>query len=193
MLAGRVAASTRIDPARPINTLELIGFKAPHQLDRLIWSELDALLRVGQTVPTIDDDGTVRIARWVTNWTTDTGYLDGTTETTLDYMLTEKRSMITKKFGRVKLVDDGTEVGPGQPIVMPSMIRSAIIAQYRGWVRMGLCENAETFARLVIVERSESDPNRVDELFPPDLANALHIFAVLAQFRLQYSETEMAA
>lgn len=193
MFAGRIAASTRIDPARPANTLELIGFKAPHPLDRLIWSELDALLRLGQTVPTIDDDGTVRIARWVSTWTTDTGFLDGTTETTLDLMLTEMRSMVVTKFGRMKLVDDGTEVGPGQPIVMPSMIRSALIAQYRGWVRRGLCENAAAFARLIIVERSLIDPNRVDVLFPPDLANALHIFAVLAQFRLQYSELELAA
>ncbi|WP_342230296.1 hypothetical protein, partial [Yersinia enterocolitica] len=31
-------------------------------------------------------------------------------------------------------------------------------------------------------------PNRLDVLFPPDYVNQLRVFAVLNQFRLQYSE-----
>jgi hypothetical protein len=37
------------------------------------------------------------------------------------------------------------------------------------------------------VERDVNDPNRVNVLYPPDLINQLRVFAVLAQFRLQYN------
>ena len=37
-----------------------------------------------------------------------------------------------------------------------------------------------------MVERDPNNPNRVNVLYPPDLINQLRVFAVLAQFRLQY-------
>jgi phage tail sheath gpL-like len=45
----------------------------------------------------------------------------------------------------------------------------------------------EAFRAHLIVQRNADDPNRLDVLFPPDLVNQLRIFAVLAQFRLQYA------
>jgi len=50
----------------------------------------------------------------------------------------------------------------------------------------GLVENLAAFKQHLIVERDPNDPNRVNVLYPPDLINQLRIFAVLAQFRLQY-------
>jgi hypothetical protein len=50
----------------------------------------------------------------------------------------------------------------------------------------GLVENLSAFKQNLIVERDPNDPNRVNVLYPPDLINQLRIFAVLAQFRLQY-------
>jgi hypothetical protein len=38
----------------------------------------------------------------------------------------------------------------------------------------------------LLVERDPQNPNRLNVLYPPDLINQLRIFAVLAQFRLQY-------
>ena len=51
-----------------------------------------------------------------------------------------------------------------------------------------IVENTALFAKYLIVERNKDDPNRVDVLLPPDLVNQLRIFAVLAQFRLQFNE-----
>ncbi|MFC3340683.1 hypothetical protein ACFOEY_19525 [Paracandidimonas soli] len=42
------------------------------------------------------------------------------------------------------------------------------------------------FARYLIVERDEGNPNRVNVLFPPDYVNQLRIVAVRNEFRLQY-------
>ena len=50
----------------------------------------------------------------------------------------------------------------------------------------GLVENLRDFKNNLIVERDSNDPTRVNVLYPPDLINGLRIFAVLAQFRLQY-------
>ena len=50
----------------------------------------------------------------------------------------------------------------------------------------GLVENMQAFKNTLIVERDGMDPNRVNVLYGPDLINQLRIFAVLAQFRLQY-------
>ena len=85
-------------------------------------------------------------------------------------------------------VSDGARYGAGQAIVTPSVIRSELIAQYAAMETDGLVENAELFAKYLIVERNTSDPNRIDVLLPPDLVNQLRIFALQNQFRLQYPE-----
>jgi phage tail sheath gpL-like len=101
--------------------------------------------------------------------------------------------MVTTKFGRHKLVNDGTSVAAGQAVCTPSMIKSEIIALYKQWERLALVENTATFIANLVVERSLTDPTRVEVLYPPDLANGLMIFALLAQFRLAYSDAELAA
>ena len=50
----------------------------------------------------------------------------------------------------------------------------------------GLVEDIRAFKANLLVERDPNDPNRVNVLYPPDLINQLRIFAVLAQFKLQY-------
>ena len=51
-----------------------------------------------------------------------------------------------------------------------------------------IVENYELFKQYLVVERDASDPNRLNTLFPPDYVNQLRVFAVVNQFRLQYSE-----
>jgi len=61
-------------------------------------------------------------------------------------------------------------------------------ASYRTMERAGIVENFDLFKQHLMVERNVSDPTRVDVLFPPDYVNQLRVFALLNQFRLQYSE-----
>ena len=68
----------------------------------------------------------------------------------------------------------------------PSVIRGEIIAQYQRMEETGIVENSDEFKKALIVERDTKDPNRINVLLPPDLVNGLRVFAVLAQFRLQY-------
>ena len=107
-----------------------------------------------------------------------------TTLTTLAALLMAMKSAITSKYPRSKLADDGTNFATGQAIVTPKSIRGEIISEYLLAEYNGLVEDDGTFATNLVVERSSTNPNRVDVLYPPNLIGQLRIFAVLAQFRL---------
>lgn len=190
---GRIAGFITNDPARPVQTGVLNGLMQPSVEKRFSFNEKNTLLHNG--IATIYyQSGNVMIERAITTYQTnsfgdaDNSYLDITTLYTLAEIITRLKSVITSKYSRHKLANDGTRYGPGQAIVTPSVIRSELIAQYASMERDGLVENATLFAKYLIVERNTSDVNRLDVLLPPDLVNQLRIFALQAQFRLQYSE-----
>ena len=181
------------DPARPVQTGELNGLMQPSMEKRFNFNDKNTLLHNG--IATIYyQSGTVMIERAITTYQVnkfgdaDNSYLDITTLYTLAEIITRLKGVITSKYARHKLANDGTRYGAGQAIVTPSVIRSELIAQYSAMERDGLVENAELFAKNLIVERNASDVNRLDVLLPPDLVNQLRIFALQAQFRLQYSD-----
>lgn len=140
------------------------------------------------------ESGVLRIQRDVTTYrknaygVADNSYLDSETLHTSAYVLRKLKSVITSKYGRHKLASDGTRFGPGQAIVTPAVIKGELLATYRQLERAGIVENYELFKQYLVVERDASDPNRLNTLFPPDYVNQLRVFAVVNQFRLQYSE-----
>ena len=109
-----------------------------------------------------------------------------TTLSTLATLFRNQKYAITSKFQRHKLADNGTRFGAGQAIVTPNIIKAELIAEYAEDEFNGLVENLDAYKANLIVERDSNDPNRVNVLYPPDLINQLRVFAVLAQFRLQY-------
>lgn len=192
---GRAAAFLGIDPARPLQTGVLNGLMAPSVERRFGFNDRNTMLKHGIATLT-QQTGTVQIERAITTYQrnsfgdADNSYLDVTTLYTLAEIITTLKTAITSKYPRHKLANDGTRYGPGQAIVTPSVIRSELIAQYQKMEDKGLVENAELFAKYLIVERDTSDVNRINVLLPPDLVNQLRIFALQAQFRLQYSSTD---
>jgi phage tail sheath gpL-like len=192
--ASKAARAFINDPARPLQSLHIEGMlPAPlHQRFNLL--ELNALATTGvATQRTVQGDNIPMIARETTTYqVNDYGYSDDayelvTTLATLAQLIRNQRSAITSKYPRHKLADDGTLFGPGQAIVTPSIIKSELITEYAIDMWNGLVENLQAFKQNLIVERNADDPNRLDVLYPPDLINQLRIFAVLAQFRLQYN------
>jgi phage tail sheath gpL-like len=181
------------DPARPLQTLQLLGtLPAPFQL-RFNWLELNAMATSGLAIQKVwPGSGYPQIAREQTTYQLNLyGYGDDayelvTTLATLALVLRNQRQAITSKYPRSKLADDGTLFGPGQAIVTPGIIRAELVAQARIDEYNGLVENIQQFKAHLLVERDPNNPNRLNVLYPPDLINQLRIFAVLAQFRLQY-------
>lgn len=179
-----------IDPARPFQTLALPGVLPPKETDEFTQSERNILLYDGISTFEVATGGVVRIERAITTYqknaqdVADASYLDVNTMLTVAYLRASLRIRIALRYPRHKLANDGTNFGSGQAIATPRMIRGEIIALFREWEAAGLAENIDQFKGDLIVQRNESDPNRVDALVPPDIVNQLRVFAAQVQFRL---------
>lgn len=190
---ARNAVFIRNDPARPTQTGELVDMLPAPKGKRFTMTEQQSLLSHGIATSYVES-GTLRIQRDVTTYkknaygVADNSYLDSETLHTSAYVLRKLKSVITSKYGRHKLANDGTRFGPGQAIVTPSVIKGELLATYRQMERAGIVENYDLFKQYLIVERDATDPNRLNTLFPPDYVNQLRVFAVVNQFRLQYQE-----
>lgn len=188
---ARNAVFLKVDPARPTQTGVLTNLMAPRPGMRFILTERQSLLTYGIATSYVSG-GDVAIERAITTYqknsfnVADASYLDSETMHTSAYVLRNLRSVITQKYARHKLADDGTRFAGGSAIVTPKTIRGELIAQYRQMELDGIVENSAAFEANLIVERNSGNPNRLDVLYPPDYVNQLRIFAVLNQFRLQY-------
>lgn len=188
---ARNAVFIAADPARPTQTGELVGILPAPAGARFIMTERQTLLSNG-IATSYYGGGAVRVERAITTYQknlwnqADPSYLDSETMHTLAYVIRRLRYNVTQKYARHKLANDGTRFGPGQAIVTPSVVRGEILSEYAALEEMGIVENAKAFAKYLIVERDANDPSRLNVLYPPDLVNQLRVFAVLAQFRLQY-------
>ena len=191
--AAKAARALLNDPARPLQTLALEGCLPAPKHQRFTKAQCNQLSGVGIATQGVNDDGIPAILRESTTYQKnvygqgDDAYELVPTLATLAALFRSQRFAITSKYPRHKLADDGTRFGAGQAIVTPNIIKAELVAQYRQDEFLGRVENARAFKQNLIVERDANDPNRVNVLYPPDLINQLRIFAVLAQFRLQYN------
>lgn len=189
-LFGAVAAfNLDLDPARPLQTLWLKGMMAPAEADRFTRTERNLLLWDGISTFTVTQDGRCLIERAVTTYQTnlyglaDPSYLDVETPATLAMLRRTWRTRMSQKFPRHKLADDGTNFGPGQAIVTPSILRAEMISLARDWEERGWVENLDAFKDQLLVVRNGDDRTRVDAVLPPDLVNQLRVLAAKVEFR----------
>jgi phage tail sheath gpL-like len=188
---AKAARGLTNDPARPLQTLALTGVLSAPLHERFNRGELNTLAGYGIATQEVGGEG-VMILRETTTYQlnlyaqSDDAYELVTTLATLARLLRNQRQAITSKFPRHKLANDGTRFGPGQAIVTPGIIKAELVAEYRQDEYNGLVEDTRSFKNHLLVERDPNNPNRLNVLYPPDLINQLRVFAVLAQFRLQY-------
>ena len=179
-----------IDPARPLQTLELPGLLPPEMKERFTREERNLLLKDGIATFLVDAGGRVLIERVITTYQTnafgveDISYLDLETKWTVDYIRYAVRARIALRFPRYKLANDGTQFAPGQAIVTPRVIRAELLGLFRELEEVGLVENFDQFKADLLVVRSNSDPNRINAVIPPDVVNQFRVFAASVQFRL---------
>lgn len=186
---GAVAmAALEDDPARPLQTLTLKGFLAPKSEDHLLATERNLLLYGGIASFNLAADGSAMLERTITSYRVnkyglpDASYLDIETLATLSVLRRTLRARLSQKFPRHKLANDGTNFGPGQAIVTPSIIRTELIDLARGWEYRGWAEDILAFKATALVERNADDPSRVDARINPNLVNQFRRFGGLVQF-----------
>lgn len=168
---GAVIASEE-DPARPLNTLPLVGIDAPDLDQRLTRTEQEVLLKNGVTPLEVGPGDTVQIVRAITTYTLDpqgigdVSLLDLTTIRTLDYVRKAVRERISLRFPREKLSE---RTGP--------KVRSEILDVLHKLEELEIVEAVEDNKEGVICERDSQDVNRLNAKIPVDIVNGLHVFA----------------
>lgn len=189
-LAAIVAYEGKQDPARPLQTVEMLGILPPKSEDRFTLLERDLLLRNGISTFAVDAGGLVRVERIITTYrenplgALDVSFLDIETLKTITYLRFDLRNHLSLMFPRFKIADDGTKFSRASNVTTPSRIRATIIARFLLWEQAGLVENVEQFKDDLIVERDANDTSRVNTLVAPDLINGLRQLANLIQPRL---------
>lgn len=193
---GRASQSLNSDPARGLQTLDLINILPAKKTQRFQQGQRNTLLFDGiATFTTVVSE--VQIERLITTKQLDASgnptdaFLDVTTLYTLMRFNRRLRNMVTSSWPRMKLADDGTPIPEGASIVTPAIVKGGIVAEYDAMVQLGWVENIAGFAESLVVVRPAGDPNRLDILVEPDLINQLRIFAVQNRFRLQYPTTAL--
>lgn len=189
---ARGAAALLDDPARPLQTLELVGILPAPLADQFSQTERNSLTNSGLAVQGVNPSGNVAIQREALQYQfnaygqADTAFALLTVLSNLAELLSRMKAAITSKYPRHKLAPDGTKFGPGQAIVTPTIIKAELVAEARRAEFDGLMSNVQAFINNLIVEIDDNDPNRLNILWPPQLMGQLRDFDVLAQFRLQY-------
>ncbi|WP_261840951.1 phage tail sheath subtilisin-like domain-containing protein [Aliamphritea ceti] len=187
MIAAQIAFSAQNDPARPFQTLGLLGDMAPAPSVRFEDSERNLLLFDGISTCYTDAGGVVRIERAVTTYTEnefgapDPSYLDLNTLFTLSYLRYSWRARVLQKFPRFKLGKDGSR---GDNVMTPKGMKNEMVALAGDWADAGLIESVEQFKTDMQIGIDPNDPNRLNMILPPDLMNQLRIMAARIDFRL---------
>ena len=191
------SAALLADPAAPLQTLELAGL-LPATIDlRFSQVELNDLVNSGLAVQGVSADGVPMILREAMQYQlnaygqSDTAFALMTVLSNLAELLTRMKAAITTKYPRAKLAADPTgysvSAGPGQNVVTPSIIKAELVAEAQQAIYDGLMSNLNAFLSNLVVQINDTDPNRLDVLWAPQLMGQLRDFDVLAQFRLQAS------
>lgn len=158
------------DPARPLNTLPLVGISAPPLANYLSRTEQENALYNGVTPTEVGPDGQVQIVRAITTYIKDAqsvpdiSLLDLTTIRTLDYARKAWVDRISLRFPRSK-----------KSARVKIQIREEIIDVARLLEDLEILENIDANLDGFLVEDDLQDPNRVDCRIPADVVNGLHV------------------
>ncbi len=160
------------DPARPLNTLELVPVAAPVIASRLSRTEQEACLVNGVTPMEVGPGERVQIVRAITTYTLnaqavqDISWLDLSTIRTMDYVAKACRERISLRFPRNKLSSRTA-----------AAVRSELLDVLIKLEELEIVELVQANQAGLIVERDSQDPNRLNAKIPCDVVNGLHVFA----------------
>lgn len=186
-IAAVGAFQTTLHPARPLQTLPLSEVLPPAAGDQFDRTERETLLNIGVATHKIVGRE-VQIERMITTYQTspagaeDISYLDSETLRTLAFLRWDTHTLLSLKYPRHMLADDGTLYDPGTAVVTPSTVKAELIARARIWERNALIENIEQFKTDLLVERDGTDNNRLNYRLVPDLMNGFRVGAGQIQF-----------
>jgi phage tail sheath gpL-like len=176
------------DPARPRQTLPMLGMLPPAVADRYTRTERNQHLVDGVATYLVDAGGVCRVERFSTTYKTnangvpDDSYRDVETIRTLSAIRYTVRARIAQKYPRHKLGEDGT-IGPN--VVTPSSLKNEMRALYKDWMTAGWVQGGQAqkdFNANVNVQIDATNKDQANFLLPPELIKQFRIAAGQVQF-----------
>lgn len=183
------AASLSIDPARPLQTLQLPGVLPAAIAARWTNTERNTLLYDGVATHVVNADGSVSIERQITMYQlngagiADDSYLDINTPETLERIRFKQRALFALKYPRHKLAADNARVGAGQPVMQPKIAKAELLQLYRGMEDDGWVQDYEGYKAALVVQIDAGDPSRLNVQDSPQLISQYRVHAQQVQFR----------
>ncbi|PPA30465.1 phage tail protein [Aeromonas jandaei] len=168
---GAVMASEE-DPARPLNTLPLVGMDVVDMGQREGRNEQESALYNGLTPIEVGPGNTVQIVRAISTYTVnavgvdDPALLDITSIRTLDYVRKACGDRIALRFPREKL-------STRTPPKVTSELYDVLVKLEEAEIIENVAANKDKLKVL----KNPSDANRLDSTIPSDVVNGLHVFA----------------
>lgn len=190
-LTAQVAVSVRADPGIPLQDMSLFGVLPPPVQSQFLNTQRETLLYDGISTFTVQQGGTVLTENIITTYqlnaqgVPDDSYLELETMFQLMLEIRTLLAMLSSRYARCKLADDGSRPAANSGLVTPNIIKSDIIALYQEREDAGFVQNSDAFATALVVQKNTVNPNRVDILWPGTPVNQMRTFATLVQFRLQ--------
>jgi len=185
-MMAMAASSLRVDPGLPLQYIATT-LKPPPVQSRWTIGERNTLLYDGMSTFRVNDAGQVIMERMCTTYqknpagAVDNSYLDVETMYGLMFVSRDLTNFLLSRYMRKKLVSDQTPIAPGSNCVNGLMIKASVIQEYRVLQLNGYVQNADQFARGLIVENAGNGLVKI--LAPIDLVNQLRQIAILLQFR----------
>jgi phage tail sheath gpL-like len=190
-LAGLVTGHLAQPPemSRPLQALQLKGVQpSPSMADWFSQEERQALLDAGISVHRVERDRTVWVDRVVTTYQTnvwgdpDASWRDIETMFQTSFFIRYLNQRIRSTYPRAALTDKPTGI---KGFVSPGELYDLVVRVYYELQDVGLVENADLFARVLVVERDALEANRVNMLVPIDVVNQFRILAARVETNLQ--------
>jgi len=187
--AIRAAGALALDPARPLQTLELTGLKAPKIETRWTDGERNLLLFDGIATYRVTSDGRCVIERQITTYQqnsagiSDISYLDINRPETLERVRYEQRARVSLRFPRHKLSSTDERFGAGQAIVTEASITAELVSLYQDFIENAWCEDLSGYKASIVVE-IDTASGRLSWKDEPRLIGQARTFAGLTQFRI---------
>ena len=185
-VAALSAQKAQTKPQSAMVGLVLKNAYAPPRGLRFTQNERSVLLFDGVSTLMETSDGRMAIQRLITTYQTnslslaDTAYLDLYLVRVLAAVRYAVRTRVTTRFIGASL---GSVGSIGADVINEEIIKSELLVLFKDMEALGWVENFEQFKAELLVQRSASDSNRVNIIFPPDIINAFLVGAIQIQFR----------
>lgn len=176
--------------------LSLIGIGAPR--DPSVWPNYNGrntLNQSGISTWEVAADGTVQISKIVTTYQTGAaGQPDAVfRDIQAVYQCSEGMKYMRAELGAMFSQKAIANANPGSlgAMVTPADMKAAIVGIYSDLCARGVYQDADTFAKLIVVRINPTNPNRFDVFCPMERVNPLDILAINATIYQQFPNVSL--